>query len=427
MTAATALDRQIAHHRRMTGEQRLAVALDLHEMSCDNSFFRYNGNSHAHLAESLMSSAKTILRRLPLLLTAAAVVAAVMRLPSEIVFTLAFAALIPLANMMSHATEALAMHFGPKIGGLLNATLGTLTEFIIMFALLRSGQTELLKASIVGSLLISLLLTVGAAILFGGLRHGMQRFDKESVGMASAAMILAVVGLFVPTFLSFVIQKQESRHFLANFQNAAVDKLSLAVAGVLFLLYLATVLYQLRSPAGEEHLAQKPSAARPPNQAEWSKRQAVAAILSATLGVAVVAEILSGAAEPFGVSLGLSYLFVGIVILPVVGAISEIVSCVRLARSNMVDLAISIPLNGAMQMSLFVVPLLVFLSAFDGTPLTLSFGASEVIAVVITVALAAYIAIDGLTSWLEGAQLLALWGILALLFFFYVPLPPGAR
>jgi Ca2+:H+ antiporter len=153
----------------------------------------------------------------------------------------------------------------------------------------------------------------------------------------------------------------------------------------------------------------------------------VAAILSATLGVAVVAEILSGAAEPVGVSLGLSYLFVGIVILPVVGAISEIVSCVRLARSNMVDLAISIPLNGAMQMSLFVVPLLVFLSAFDGTPLTLSFGASEVIAVVITVALAAYIAIDGLTSWLEGAQLLALWGILALLFFFYVPLPPGAR
>jgi Ca2+:H+ antiporter len=118
---------------------------------------------------------------------------------------------------------------------------------------------------------------------------------------------------------------------------------------------------------------------------------------------------------------------VGIVILPVVGAISELVSCIRLARNNMVDMAISIPLNGAMQMSLFVVPLLVFLSAFSATPLTLSFGLSEVIAVTITVALAAYIAIDGLTSWLEGAQLLALWGILALLFFFYQPLPhPGS-
>src|SRR4051812_8972596 len=117
-----------------------------------------------------MSSVTTFLRRLPLLLVPAVVVASIMRLPPEVVFALAFVALIPLANMMSHATEALALHFGPKIGGLLNATLGTLTELIIMFALLRSGQIDLLKASIVGSILISLLLTVGAAILFGGLR-----------------------------------------------------------------------------------------------------------------------------------------------------------------------------------------------------------------------------------------------------------------
>ena len=363
-----------------------------------------------------------VLRRLPLLLVPVAVMAAFLRLPPVVVFTLAFVALLPLAKIMSHATEALATHFGPKVGGLLNATLGTLTELIIMFALLRSGQTELLKASIVGSILISLLLTVGAAILFGGLRHGMQRFDKESVGVASATMILAVVGLFVPTFLSMVIQKQEGHRFLADFQSGPVDKLSLAVAGVLFLLYLATVIYQLRSPAGEESLTQKPSAAHSPRRGEWSKGQALAALVAGTLVVAVVSEILSNTVEPFGTSLGLSYLFVGIVILPVVGAVSEIVSCVRLARGNMVDLAISIPLNGAMQVSLFVVPLLVFLSAFSGEPLTLSFGVAEVIAVAITVALAAYIAIDGLTSWLEGAQLLALWGILALLFYFYVPL-----
>lgn len=370
-----------------------------------------------------MASTATWLRRLPLLLAPAVVVASVLRLPPEIVFALAFVALIPLANMMSHATEALALHFGPKIGGLLNATLGTLTELIIMFALLRSGQTALLKASIIGSILISLLLTVGAAILFGGLRHGVQRFDKESVGMASTTMILAMVGLFVPTFLSFAIQTQNGQHFVESFESAAVDKLSLAVAAVLFLLYIATVIYQLRSPAGEEHLAQKPEAARSPRHAELSKGQAVGVLLLATLGVAVVAEILSGAVDPFGKALGLTYLFVGIVILPVVGAISEIVSCVRLARNNMVDLAISIPLNGAMQMSLFVVPLLVFLSACAGAPLTLSFALAEVIAVAITVVLAAYIAIDGLTSWLEGAQLLALWGILALLFLFY-QLPP---
>jgi Ca2+:H+ antiporter len=357
-----------------------------------------------------------------LLLAPLVVLAWVLRLPPELVFALAFAALIPLANMMSHATEALATHYGPKTGGLLNATLGTLTELIIMFALLRSGQTALLKASIIGSILISLLLTVGAAILFGGLRHGIQRFDKESVGMASTTMILAVVGLFVPTLLAFVIQKQEGHVFFnAAFQNTSVDKLSVAVAAILFLLYIVTVLYQLRSPAGEENLPQKPAAAHPPGISEWSKARALGVLLAGTAGVAIVAEILSRVVEPFGTSFGLSYLFVGIVILPVVGAISEIVTCIRMARGNMVDLAISIPLNGAMQVSLFVAPLLVFLSAFSATPLTLSFGPSEVIAVAITVALAAYIAIDGLTSWLEGAQLLALWGMLALFFFYYSP------
>lgn len=365
----------------------------------------------------------TLLRRLPLLLTPVAVAAAVLRLSPEIVFALSFAALVPLANMMSHATEALAAHYGPKTGGLLNATLGTLTELIIMFALLRSGQIAILKASIIGSILISLLVTVGAAILFGGLRHGIQRFDKESVSMASTTMILAVVGLFVPTFFAFAVQRQERHVFNPAFQNDAVDKLSVAVAAVLFLLYIITVVYQLRSPAGEESLPQKPLAAHPPGFSEWSKAQAVAVLLVAAIGVAVVAEILSDVVEPFATSLGLSHLFVGVVILPVVGAISEIVTCVRTARGNMVDLAISIPLNGAMQISLFVAPLLVFLSAFSATPLTLSFNPSEVIAVAITVALAAYIAIDGLTNWLEGAQLLALWGMLALLFFYYSPSP----
>ncbi len=165
------------------------------------------------------------------------------------------------------------IHFGPKIGGLLNATLGTLTELIIMFALLRSGQTELLKASIVGSILISLLLTVGAAILFGGLRHGIQRFDKESVGMASTTMILAMVGLFVPTFLSFAIQMEQrpalpgelpERHGGQPQPGRRRYPASSCIS--------ATVIYQLRSPAGEEHLAQKPSAARPPGPGGMEQR-----------------------------------------------------------------------------------------------------------------------------------------------------------
>jgi Ca2+:H+ antiporter len=139
-------------------------------------------------------------RRILLLLVPLAILASALRLSPQIVFVAAFLSLVPLANLLSEATEELALHTGPRIGGLLNATLGTMTELIIMFALLRSGQIQLLKASIVGSILISLLFTVGVAVLFGGIRNGMQRFDRQAVGLATTTMILAVVGLMVPTF-----------------------------------------------------------------------------------------------------------------------------------------------------------------------------------------------------------------------------------
>jgi Ca2+:H+ antiporter len=366
-----------------------------------------------------------LIRQTPLLLGPLAIVAAALHLSPPVVFGIAFVALIPLAYLVGEATETLAARAGPRIGGLLNATFGTLTELIVMFALLRTGQTELLKASIVGSILISLLLTVGTAMLFGGIHNGVQRFDQQSVGLASTTMILAVVGLLIPTFFSFISQRQAHRLFSSAFQSESVDRISLAVAVILFLLYILTVVYQLRAPEGEE-LTRKRSGTPELGRPVWSTRRAIAILTAATIGIAVLGEIVSLVVTPFGASLGLSYLFVGIVILPVAGAISEIIACVHMARSNMVNLAISIPMNGAMQISLFVAPILVFLSAFGPTPLTLGFGVAEVISVAIAVALAAYIAIDGITSWLEGAQLLALWGILALYFFFYQPSPVPA-
>jgi Ca2+:H+ antiporter len=367
-----------------------------------------------------------LLARSPLLLVPIAMLAAALQVNPPLVFVLAFVALIPLAHLLAESTEILAIHTGPRIGGLLNATFGTLTEFIVMYALLRAGHTDLLKASIVGSILISLLLTLGAAILFGGIRNGMQRFDQQSVGLATTTMILAVVGLMVPTFFSAVTQRQENLIYDPGFQTEAVDKLSQAVAVILFLLYMLTVVYQLRAREGEE-LTQKPSAIRDPEQPGWSLRGAIGILIAATLAIAVLGEIISQFVGPFGSSLGVTYLFVGAVILPVAGAVSELLVCVRMARNNQVNLAISIPMNGALQVSLFVAPLLVFLSALGPTPLTLSFGVSEVMAVAIAVALAAYEAIDGVTNWLEGAQLLALWGMLALWFYFFQPWPHVVR
>jgi Ca2+:H+ antiporter len=379
------------------------------------------------VALNLMKARQSaLLARSPLLLVPIAMLAAALQVNPPLVFVLAFVALIPLAHLLAESTEILAIHTGPRIGGLLNATFGTLTEFIVMYALLRAGHTDLLKASIVGSILISLLLTLGAAILFGGIRNGMQRFDQQSVGLATTTMILAVVGLMVPTFFSAVTQRQENLIYDPGFQTEAVDKLSQAVAVILFLLYMLTVVYQLRAREGEE-LTQKPSAIRDPEQPGWSLRGAIGILIAATLAIAVLGEIISQFVGPFGSSLGVTYLFVGAVILPVAGAVSELLVCVRMARNNQVNLAISIPMNGALQVSLFVAPLLVFLSALGPTPLTLSFGVSEVMAVAIAVALAAYEAIDGVTNWLEGAQLLALWGMLALWFYFFQPWPHVVR
>ena len=359
-------------------------------------------------------------RRILLLLVPLAILASALRLSPQIVFVAAFLSLIPLASLLGEATEELALHTDPRIGGLLNATLGTMTELIIMFALLRSGQILLLKASIVGSILISLLFTVGVAVLFGGIRNGMQRFDRQSVGLATTTMILAVVGLLVPTFFSVVVELQQRAPITADFQNKSVDEISVAVAVILFLLYLLTVVYQLRAPEGEGLTQERrPDSGR--TQMEHGPHiRRVGWRNGCNRSHRRNRERRRGT---FGATLGLSYLFIGVVILPLAGAISEIIVCVRMARNNQVNLAISIPMNGAMQVPLFVAPVLVFLSAFGPAPLTLYFSVVEVIAVAIAVALAAYIAIDGVTSWLEGAQLLALWTILALWFYFYHPLP----
>jgi Ca2+:H+ antiporter len=339
-------------------------------------------------------------RRVLLLLVPLAIFANMLRLGPQAEFITAFLALVPLAGLLGEATEELATHTGPRIGGLLSATLGTMTELIIMFALLRSEQIVLLKASIVGSILISLLFTVG---------------------FATTTMILAVVGLLVPTLFSYLVELQQHAPITADFRNRSIDQISVVVAAILFLLYLLTVVYQLSAPEGEGLPHER--CCRSPDQACWSLRRTLAILGVATIGIAVVGEILSGSVEPFGASLGLSYLFLGVVILPIAGSISEILVCVKMARNDQVDLALSVPMNGAMQIPLFVAPVLVFLSAFSPGPLTLYFSIVEVIAVAIAVTLAAYIAIDGVTSWLEGAQLLPLWGILAVWFYFYDPVP----
>jgi Ca2+:H+ antiporter len=357
------------------------------------------------------------LSRISLIFAALAVLAWAAALDPVAVFLLSILGIVPLANLLAEATEALAFHAGPKAGALLNATFGTAVELILLFALLRSGQIAVVKAALVGSILASLILVVGLSQLLGGLQNGIQRFDREGSGMAAAMMTLAVIGLALPTVLGIVHQAYLGRSFSTDFHDPALDALSLDIASILLLLYGLLIVFQFRQPSAVEMEA----AAAPAESRRLSVRQAMGLLAAATIGVAVVSEILSGALEPFGQRLGISTLFMGVVLIPLAGNVSEILVGTRTARANKLDLSLSIASSSAMQVALFVAPLLAIISPLFGQELTLYFSIFEVFALGLAIFSAVAIASDGVSNWMEGAQFLALYLILALWFYFLVP------
>jgi Ca2+:H+ antiporter len=359
------------------------------------------------------------LSRLSLIFAALAVLAWAAALDPVAVFILSILGIVPLANLLAEATETLAFHAGPRAGALLNATFGTAVELILLFALLRSGQIAVVKAALVGSILASLILVVGLSQLLGGLQNGIQRFDREGSGMAAAMMTLAVIGLALPTVLGIVHQAYMGRSFSTDFHDPALDALSLAIALILLLLYGLLIAFQLRQPSAVE--VELEAAAAPAESRRQSVRQAMGLLAAATIGVAVVSEILSGALEPFGQRLGISTLFMGVVLIPLAGNVSEILVGTRTARANKLDLSLSIASSSAMQVALFVAPLLAIISPLFGQELTLYFSIFEVFALGLAVFSAVAIASDGVSNWMEGAQFLALYLILALWFYFLVP------
>jgi Ca2+:H+ antiporter len=352
-----------------------------------------------------------------------AILAWALPLGSELVFILSMIGMVPLASILAESTEVLAYQTGPKIGSLLNATFGNAVDLILLFALLRSGQMEIVKASIVGSILTTLLLVVGLSQLMGGLRNGIQHFDKERGGMAAAMMTLAIAGLALPTILGIVRQVQNGLHVSSTFQDPALDTLSLGIAGVLLVLYGLQIIFQFRQPqnAKREDELEVIEAEEPGDIPPWSLRKALGLLFAVTIGVVIMSEIISDTVEPFGESLGLSPLFIGVVIMPLAGAISEIIVGVRTAQHNKLDLSLSIASNSVMQIALFVAPLLAFLSLLSSQEMTLYFNLFEVIGLGVAVFAAIVIASDNVSNWLEGAQLLALYLILTLWFFFLIP------
>ncbi|MFZ5916554.1 MAG: calcium/proton exchanger [Chloroflexota bacterium] len=331
---------------------------------------------------------------------------------------LVFSALgmIPLAGLLGEATEELAALTGPKMGGFLNATLGNAAELIITIVALKAGQVTLVKASITGSILGNLLLILGFSMLLGGFKNGFLRFDRTLAGVSATMMILAVIGLIVPT----VFEAFHGPDHLAE----DLEALSLGVAGVLLLLYVLSVVFTFTA----DFMGREPGTVVPGDEirrhkAAWSLPRSASVLAGATLAIVFLSEFLVGAVEPVVHDWGISEFFLGIILVPIVGNVAEHLVGVQMAIKNRMDLSLSISLGSSMQIALFVAPLLVFVSLFVGPqPMNLYFHTFEVVALGVSVLIAALVSLDGESHWLEGAQLLAVYTILGIAFFF---LPTG--
>jgi Ca2+:H+ antiporter len=332
-----------------------------------------------------------------------AIIAELLHVEPVVVFLLSALGIVPLAGVLGKATEELAVYAGSRVGGFLNATFGNAAELIITLVAVRAGLLEVVKASITGSILGNLLLVLGLSILLGGFKHGMQRFDRLAAGNSSAMLALAVIGLVVPAVFS---------HSIDLVNHDAVEWLSIGVAIVLIVLYLLSLVYSFGSGNHKEHGSPVPGDEILETTAEWSKRKALIMLLGATLLVVLMSEILVGAIEESTKTLGLTEFFVGVIIVPIIGNVAEHLVAVQAAIKNKMDLAMEVAVGSSMQIALFVAPLLVFASLLLGHPMTLVFNQFELIT------LGAAISLDGRSHWLEGAQLLAVYVIIALAFFF---------
>ncbi len=351
-----------------------------------------------------------------LIFVVAAIVAELAGWNPMIVFVASSLAMIPLAGLLGQATEALAVHTGPRIGGLLNATLGNAAELIIAIVAIREGllnpainehMLELVRASLTGSILGNILLVLGLSILVGGLRHGTQRFNRSHAGLNATLLVLAVAALVVPSIFS---------HGIEIVNHDAVEYLSLGVAGLLIGLYVLALIYQFRNPGEDPHEAES-HAVTEEEAAHWSPARAGVVLLLSTGAIVWMSEILVGSVEHVVLEVGISQFFLGIIIIPLIGNVAEHLVAVQAAGKNKMELSLAISVGSSLQIALFVAPLLVFISLLMGNPLTLVFDQFELIALMAASLIAAFVSLDGESNWLEGAMLLTIYLILALAFF----------
>lgn len=322
-----------------------------------------------------------------------------------ITFVACILAIIPIARIIGYATKEIALQTNPTIGGLVSATFGNMIELMIAIIALSHGLIRVVQASIIGSIIGNILLLIGLSIFVGGLKYKHQRFNHQTAGVSSTMLIIAVAALAIPSVYSF-----------ANPQSAHIQVLSDAVAIVMALIYFAGLYFSLKThkdlfDASDEIKAthEKPT---------LSKGAAAIILLASTVVVSIVCEILVGTIRDAAIDIGFTQTFIGVVIIAIITNIAEKSTAINFSLENKVDLALEIGLSSAIQIALFVVPILILVSQVMHYGFVLVFSLFEIISVVFAVMIINYLSADGRCNWLEGAQLISVYLIIAIAFFF---------
>ena len=330
-----------------------------------------------------------------------------------ILFAMAIIGLIPLAKLIGDSTEHLATHYGATLGSLLNVTFGNAAEIIISVVAINAGLIELVKASITGSILGNIMLIFGLSLIAGGVKHKEQIFNRENAGLQSSLIFLAIIGLAIPTILSTTVLKpidlvsQLKLQILSDV--LAIVLICVYVAGILFTFFTHKHLFV--APGGAEEVLEQ-------NHNRWSKRKSFLILGASMVGVVAVSEILVGSVEETSKQFGFGELFVGAIIVGIVGNAAEHSSAILLARKGKIDLSIGIAAGSGTQIALFVVPFLVMVGIILGQPFTLEFTLYELATLFLAAIIMNLIAHDGKSNWFEGIMLTAVYLIIAIGFYF---------
>ena len=327
-----------------------------------------------------------------------------------IIFFSAALAIVPIAALIVHATEQLSTRTGDAVGGLLNATFGNAPELIIATVALRAGLLDMVRASLIGAILANLLLALGLSFFLGGLRYRDQKYNALAARTYSSMMLIAVISLLVPSAFSRILAPESTIR--------QEQLLNVGIAVVLLLAYGLYLIFSLKTHPGAFASVDSGDGAHHEGK-QWSTARAVGSLIAASVLAAWMSEILVGAAEGTGKSLGMTQTFIGIVFLAIVGGAAESGSAIAMGRKNKMDLSVGIALGSSIQIALFVAPALVLLSYFIAPhPLELSFNRAETGSLFMGVLIGTLVCGDGQSNWYKGIQLVTVYTIIALMFYF---------